>query len=209
MSGGDLSRPGQDEPAVQPLLDAARAEFERAGVRAATVHGIARRAGIGRATVYRRYPDKRSLVDAVVLRDVRAFLRYVDEHIGHIAAPSEQVAECFVVVLTGLREHSLLNRLLALEPEETLPALTVHAGPALALARGYVSDLLQHHQSAGALPTFDAQPVAEVFVRIVHSALLTPSGWMPDDDEAARAFAHTNLVPLLGDSSRAARTRPE
>lgn len=208
MPGGDLSRSGGEEPAVQQLLDAARAEFERAGIRAATVHGIARRAGIGRATVYRRYPDKRSLVDAVVLRDARAFLQYVDERIGHIADPATQAAECFVVVLTGLREHSLLNRLLAVEPEETLPALTVHAGPALALARGYVTDLLHGHQESGILPDFDAQPIAEVFVRIVHSVLLTPSGWVPEDDEAAREFARANLVPLLG-TGAPARPRPD
>nr|WP_228046701.1 TetR/AcrR family transcriptional regulator [Saccharopolyspora sp. HNM0983] len=191
---------GPDDPVSGDLLDVARAEFERAGIRAATVHGIARRAGIGRATVYRRYPDKRSLVDAVVLREVRDFLRHVDERISHIAEPAAQMAECFAVVLTGLREHSLLNGLLGVEPEETLPALTIHAGAALALARGYVADLLRGHQAAEKLADFDVQPLAEIFVRLVHSAVLTPSGWMPEDEGTARTFAHAHLTPLLGET---------
>src|SRR3569833_2238657 len=45
-----------------PILDAAHAQVMAGGVRRATLTDIASRAGVSRMTVYRRYPDVRSVL---------------------------------------------------------------------------------------------------------------------------------------------------
>lgn len=194
---GALQRPFS-EPADDRVLDAAREAFEDVGIQRTTMLDIARRAGLGRATVYRRYPDRDAVVAAVLMREVRGFLAWLDERIDHIEDPAEQTVECFVAVVTGLRAHSLLNRLLTLEPAAALPALTVDAGAVLAVARGYLAEKLRRHQQAGRLRRFDPEPAAEVCVRLAHSMLLTPHGCIPAEDDArSRAFARAHLVPMI------------
>lgn len=187
-----------DNEVSQRVLDAALAVFEEFGIRGSTMNAIARRAGFGRATVYRRYPDKDAVVEAVLLREARRFLEWVDERIAHFIDPAEQTVECFVVVVTGLRQHALLNRLLTVEVEDSLPALTIDAGTILAVARGYLAGKLREHQAAGRIRSFDPEPVAEVFVRLAHSLLLIRTGCIPgEDDERSRAFAREHLVPII------------
>ena len=183
---------------TDPVLDAALEAFEDVGVRRATMHDIARRARLGRATLYRRYADKEAVVEAVLLREMRRFVGWLDGRIDHITDPAEQIVECYVAVVGGLRAHSLLNRLIALEPADWLPGLTRDWGPVLAVARGHLAAKLRQHQAAGRLPAFDPEPAAEVFVRLAHSMLLTPSGCLPEDDDArTRAFARAHLVPIV------------
>ncbi len=68
----------------------------------------------------------------------------------------------------------------------------------LAVARGYLAEKLRRHQAAGRLRRFDPEPAAEVFVRLAHSMLLTPSGCIPENDDAqSRAFARAHLVPVI------------
>ncbi len=190
------SEPG--EALSRRVLDAALAAFEEDGIQRATMGGIARRAGLGRATVYRRYQDKDAMVSAVLLRETRRFLEFVDETVGRLTDPVEQIVETYVVVVTGLRAHRLLNRLLAHDTREVLPSMTVHGGTVLAVGRDFLADKLRSHQRAGRLPDIDPDVTAEVYVRLVQSMLLTPDGRIPDaDDERTRAFARRYLVPVI------------
>ncbi|QGK70496.1 TetR family transcriptional regulator [Allosaccharopolyspora coralli] len=188
-----------EEALSRRVLDAALGAFEENGIQRTTMHGIARRAGLGRATVYRRYPDKDAMVSAVLLREVRRFLETVDEAVGRFTDPAEQIVETYVVVMTGLRGHRLLNRLLTHDTRDVLPSMTVHAGTILAIGRDFLAEKLRAHRRAGRLPVVDPDVTAEVYVRLVHSMLLTPDGGIPDTgDERSRAFARRQLVPLLG-----------
>lgn len=53
------------------ILDAARACVEEFGVRRTTLTEVARRAGVSRPTVYRRWPDTGSLVAELLVRELR------------------------------------------------------------------------------------------------------------------------------------------
>ncbi|MFI6368239.1 TetR/AcrR family transcriptional regulator [Nocardia sp. NPDC050630] len=65
-----------DAPAATDLaiLDAARACVEEFGVRRTTLTEVARRAGVSRPTVYRRWPDTGSLVAELLVRELRAIV---------------------------------------------------------------------------------------------------------------------------------------
>jgi AcrR family transcriptional regulator len=180
------------------LLDAAMAAFLERGIRRSTMTEIARRAGVGVATVYRRFPKKGGLVQAVMTREVRAFIADVDSKIADASTPTEEVVECFVAFVVGAREHPLLRRILATEPEVVLPALTVSGGPVLALGRAYVVEKIRRVRGEDPGSADDVELVAEIFARLAQSMVLTPDGRIPSgDDERTRTFARRHIAPLV------------
>ena len=58
------------------VLDGAYEQFCRMGIRRSTMEDVARRAGVSRITVYRRFATKDALVEQVVRRE---FHRYFDQ----------------------------------------------------------------------------------------------------------------------------------
>ncbi|GAB2675536.1 TetR/AcrR family transcriptional regulator [Nocardia goodfellowii] len=66
------------EPELSPIdlaiFDAARACVEEFGVRRTTLTEVARRAGVSRPTVYRRWPDTGALVAELLVRELRTVL---------------------------------------------------------------------------------------------------------------------------------------
>ncbi|ALG13507.1 TetR/AcrR family transcriptional regulator [Kibdelosporangium phytohabitans] len=187
-----------EDESTRRILDAALEAYQEFGLRRTTMDDVARAAGIGRATLYRRFPQKGDLVTAVGLREVRRFIAAVDVEISKAPNAEERMVEGFVAVVRGLRENQLLNRLLSSEPEAVLPGLTLHGGPVIALARGYLKEKIEEDQRAGLIADFDAEPLAETLARLIHSIVLTPDGRIPTRDERQmRAFARTYLVAWL------------
>ena len=60
--------PAADSASAQ-ILDAAIVEFERHGYRRVALDDVARRAGVSRTTIYRRFANKDELVGAVIERE--------------------------------------------------------------------------------------------------------------------------------------------
>ncbi|MEO3870566.1 TetR family transcriptional regulator [Nonomuraea sp. B12E4] len=168
------------------ILDAAYARMLERGLRRLTMDDVARHAGLARVTVYRRFSRKSDLIQAVILRELRRFLKAFEQAMTALPTPADQVAEGFAITVRLVRAHPLLRRLLATEPETILPQLTLEAGPYLAAARDY----LTAHVG-------DAE-VAELFVRVALSFVLIPESSTPlRNYEDARAYARRHLVPLL------------
>ncbi len=65
----------------QRILEAARDAFAEEGL-SVTLDEIARRAGVGVGTVYRRYPDKELLIEALFEDQINAFVAIADECLG-------------------------------------------------------------------------------------------------------------------------------
>lgn len=183
------------------ILDAALDAFLDFGIRRTSMNEIARRAGLGVATVYRRYPQKDQLIEAVILRETGRFVVEVDRRVRTVSAAADIAVEGFVAVVVGIREHPLLRRLLVTEPEVVLPMLTLRGGPVLAIGRGYLAGIIRRLQGEGAIPRYDPEPVAELLARVAHSLLLTGDGCIPgQDDEPTRRFARAHVAPILTNS---------
>lgn len=208
---GDEAAPGPAlaehlrPPAREPLdltgeriLDAALEQFARDGIRRSSVESVARGAGVTRVTVYRRFPRKEALVEAVIAREAMRVIAGCDARTSAIGDAEERTVEGFVVMLELVRKHPLTQRLLALEPDSVARALTLEAGPLIALATAYVATQIRRGQREGAFAEYDPEPVAEIIARLAHSLVLTPKALVDlDDERAARDFARQNLAPIL------------
>lgn len=165
-------------------------------------HRQLRRVGVGRASLYRRFPTKALLVDAVLLGEVR---RYFDGNARARASGAtceERMVNGTVFAVKFLREHTLLNRLMRTEPETILPSLTVDADAILDLATEQGATEMATELYGTATPTpaqkRHLRTVAELHTRLVLSFILTPhTGINLDTVDEVRAFAHDYLLPMI------------
>jgi AcrR family transcriptional regulator len=184
------------------ILRATLEQAELIGIRRTTMEDVARRSGVGRATLYRRFPTKAALIDAVVLSEVRRFLD------GDVQARSlsttleDRLVYSTVFTVTFLREHALLKKLLRTEPETILPSLTIDAGAIIDFATDQSAAMLRD-EIYGATPTTPAQDrhlrtVAELQTRLTLSFIVTPHtsiNLATIDD--TRAYVRTYLLPMI------------
>lgn len=188
---------GLDESG-ESILRAAREVFGDQGLRRTTVEDVAIHASLARATVYRKFANKDELVEAVLLAEMREYLRSLDAMAETIDGFAEQNVEGFVLTLRYIRENSLLASVVARDGAWGLAYFSAAAGPVIAAARDYLAAKMRAAQANGESDEFDPLPVAELIVRMCHSLMLTPGGVIPPgDDEAARSFARSVIVPLM------------
>jgi AcrR family transcriptional regulator len=193
-----LDGPEADDIGVR-ILDAALTEYLAHGFRRTSVDDIARRAGIGRATVYRRFTTRDELVQAVLVRECRRFFADIADATRDLPTLADRLVEGFVVGLRSARRQPLLQRMLDSEPEASIPFLTTQGGPAIAVMRAFL--LRQYLDSAearaGNLAT-GAEEIAEILVRLCISLVLNPDSALPlQTDEQARATGRRYLAPLV------------
>jgi AcrR family transcriptional regulator len=202
LSGRDVNSPG--DPAAERILDAALAQFEDFGLRRSTIEDVARRAGISRITVHRRFGTKDALLQAVVVREVERFFDALEAAVSGFADFADRLAEGFAFALDYMRGHGLLNRLLRTEPEALLPYLTTSGDAVLVTARSHLADRLGRDVLQGRLPPGDIAVMAELLTRLTFSFLITPetaARLVTTDD--ARRFARRYLVPVVEAQARA------
>jgi AcrR family transcriptional regulator len=188
------------------ILRGALAQFELIGVRRTTMEDIARRSDVGRATLYRRFPTKTVLVDAVVLAEVR---RYLDgSALAHSQGSTmeERWVNGTMFAVQFLREHTLLNRLMDIEPDTILPSLTVEAGAILDLV---VEESVARMRTElyGAATTTAGQErhlrtAGELFARLTLSFILTPHTTVKfTSADDVRAYVRDYLLPIITSSA--------
>ncbi|GGJ38775.1 TetR/AcrR family transcriptional regulator [Streptomyces brasiliensis] len=193
-----LAQPETEDRMARQILDAALEQFTVFGLRRSSVDDVAKRAGVSRVTVYRRFQNKDKLVEHTLLRELSRFFQRLDSAVAALPTMEERVVEGFVVALRHTRAHPLFGGLLRLEPEVVLPYLTVHGGSSLFATVEYLTGHLRRAQQAEGRPDEDPRPVAELMVRVAVSFLLNPASCIEmEDEDQARAFAGRYLAPLL------------
>jgi AcrR family transcriptional regulator len=127
------------------VLTAARELFARDG-RQVQMEGVARHAGVGVGTVYRHFPTKEALVDAVATRRWEEILAYMESECAPLPDPGEAVAR----VLRHAGE--VQERDLAFcDCVEEMTGGNGHAGEAFARVDALMGELVTRGREAGVL----------------------------------------------------------
>ncbi len=177
---------------------AALAEFAEHGIRRTSMEDVARRAGVSRMTVFRRFESKQGLVDVVIAREVRRGMEELDLLWEGAETLEHRLVEGFAFAGRYVHGHPLFERLLRSEPEVLLPPLTLDGGPVLKLYRLLITHRLQVEIDAGRAATPDVDGVAEVIARLAISLLLTRDGDITlDDPDSVVRLVKLALLPML------------
>ncbi|MEU5879341.1 TetR/AcrR family transcriptional regulator [Spirillospora sp. NPDC047279] len=109
-----------NKTADDTVLDAARDCVLAVGVRRTTLTDIARRAGVSRMTLYRRWPDVRTIVADLMTREwveIAAAVRPPSDGGG----VRERLVTSLVEGVRTFRAHPLLRKIVEVDPELLLP----------------------------------------------------------------------------------------
>jgi AcrR family transcriptional regulator len=171
--------------------DAALTCFGRVGVAKTTLDEVAREAGCSRATLYRHFPGKQPLINALVVREAA---RMADAIIAAADAEATLADAAVAVLTTGARalfDHDALRYVMAVEPELVVPYLSFERGDALLAVAS--------HRLAPAFTRFcDAERsvrLAEWVIRLGLSYLCSPEAVDVVDEQRARALIEAFVLP--------------
>lgn len=195
---------GAPDEMTERVLDGAYEQFCLMGIRRSTMEDVARRAGVSRITVYRRFATKDALVEHVVRREFRRYFDQFRTDIEQAATVADRVVLGFVSALRAIRGNRLIGGLMAVEPDVLIPSMVSDGGRTLGAVQRFVAGRLHSEQAAGTVAAeVDVELVAELMARVSASFLITPSQVVDLDDEAQlRALARQFLVPMLQQGGR-------
>lgn len=186
MSNTPWRRHGDEQLAIDDLLDAAGRAFADLGVSRATMVDVARVAGCSRATLYRYFPNQESL------------------HLAFVHRATLRIAAQLAADRSAGAPDSLADRILSgIAQVRADPQLAVWFEPenmAVPMAVSQRSDLLQS-MSVGLidqndetrLERNDVERRAEWLLRSIVMLLAMPGA----DAEAERSMVESFLVPVL------------
>jgi TetR/AcrR family transcriptional repressor of mexJK operon len=194
---------------AQQLIDATMDEFLTKGFRRGSIENIARTTGVGKATIYRHFSDKKGLFQAAVLAEIER-LEMPPYDFQHRPGPPQTVLFEFALQSSELffRERSLTLHRIIVEAAHIFPDLaqTVHdrlTEWSLATLKAYLAGL----SDEGVLNIEDVDWAAHQFVNLATHGLLflmTP----PPPDEATRQALAAEAVELFLGGAPSMRTRP-
>ena len=208
VASPDPARAAGDSPKRAAILEAAAAVFLEAGVEAASMDEIARRARVSKATVYSHFDGKHALLRAIVHGRCRGLMPAMDSAEFAALAPAQ------ALTLVGRR---LLDMMFAPDAVALYRVVLVEAARAPELARAFyengpdrvareLADYLRVQHAAGRLRAPDPRLAAEQFLGAVlcqsHLRQLLSITAMPQDGAARGAQVQAAVALFL------AATRP-
>lgn len=173
-----MASPALDDITRERMLDATLECAARFGLRRTTMAEVAKAAGLSRQTVYRYFPSKHELFAATVLREDRRLAAQVQRAASVHTDLRPALEAAILTALRAFRAHPLLDRVMATEPRELLPYLTVEANPLLQMGTHLTEQVL-----SDALP--EASPIlihraAETCSRVLLTYAIVPPAEDPE-----------------------------
>ena len=189
--------------ATAQILDAALVEFERHGYRRVALDDVARRAGVSRTTIYRRFANKDELVGAVIERENIRLFAHIASELKKIAPQDNYYVEAFTLSIMEFRNHRVLHGMVLDDPALALEL----AGRYHRAAIERMIDALQQIFPPGFAERIGAEAVedfADCILRYAEMVLLLPSAQPVETPDDIRAFARRHFLPSVPAALRGA-----
>ena len=152
-------------------LDAAREAILAVGWSRTTLTDIARRAGVSRMTLYRRWPDTQTLLADLMTREWGSVVQAATT--GDETDPVERIARGIVTTVQALRANELLRRIVDVDPEVLLPYLLDRRGRSQEMVADALAGLIAQGQRAGTVRPGDPVVLARSLVLACHGFTLS------------------------------------
>lgn len=181
------------------LLGAARDCVLAVGLRRTTLTDVARRAGVSRMTMYRRWPDMRTLVADLMTLEWSTLARdAAADAIG--ATARERVVDGLVRGAGALRAHPVFRRIVELDPEILLPYLFDRRGTSQDHILDQLTGALAEGRADGSLRAGDPALLARTALLTTHgfvisAATMTDGVTLGQLDEELRLLLDRYLAP--------------
>jgi AcrR family transcriptional regulator len=168
------------------VLDATRDCVLAYGVRRTTVSDVARRAGVSRMSIYRRWPDVRSLVADLMSREWHRVLVDTAAAKQRRGGVRRRTVAQMVAVAAALRAHPLLRKIREVDPEVLLPYLLDRRGASQDEMLAFTEEAVRAGQRDGSIRRGDAR-------RMAGAALLTAQSFVLSSALLADAYSEDDL----------------
>jgi AcrR family transcriptional regulator len=158
-------------PSDDAVLDAAREAILAVGWSRTTLTDVARRAGLSRMTLYRRWPDMPSLLGDLMTREWTAAVAPALE--SPAGDPLKRIVDGVVTAVRALRDNELLARITDVDPELLLPYLLDRRGRSQELVVELLTREIREGQKVGAVRGGSAGLLARSVVLAAHGFTLS------------------------------------
>jgi AcrR family transcriptional regulator len=168
-------RHNSDETRAEPrsaadlALDAARASILDVGWSRTTLTDVARRAGVSRMTIYRRWSDMGTLLADLMTREWSDLVQV--DTTG--ADDLDRLVRSVVGTVQAVRANPLFARIVEVDPERLLPYLLERPGRSQGLVLAAVVAQVEAGQASGDIRAGDPQLLARSIVLACHGFTLS------------------------------------
>ncbi|MFJ3903728.1 TetR/AcrR family transcriptional regulator [Streptomyces sp. NPDC090025] len=176
---------------ADPVLDAARDCVLAVGVRRTTLTDVARRAGVSRMTLYRRWPDVRSLVGDLMTREWIAVATGAMPATDDGRPVRDRIVDGLTAGAAAFRAHPLFHKILDVDPELLLPYVLDRRGASQDALLDLLGTALDQGHADGSVRALRTDLQARSLLLVVQSFTLSlrtmtePEETDPELSEAA------------------------
>ncbi|WP_030420494.1 TetR/AcrR family transcriptional regulator [Streptomyces sp. SCSIO 75703] len=164
------------------VLDAVRDCVLAVGVRRTTLTDVARRAGVSRMTLYRRWPDVRSLVGDLMTREWIAVATGAVPGPRPGTATRTRIVEGLTRGVEAFRAHPLFRKIVDVDPELLLPYVLDRRGASQDAVLALLADTLREGHADGSVRAAHPERQARSVLLVVQSFALSLRTMADEDD---------------------------
>jgi AcrR family transcriptional regulator len=190
--GGGISA----EESKEAFLDAAERLFISAGYRASSMELIAREAGYSRGSIYRHFPTRDSLVEALIQRITQRHMGNILERLPADAGPLDILVESTVIVATELVHDPLLKTISDQSDEGIVGHMLANNATLVQMVESVIEDMLASDGGDQFRRDLRPKDLAQFFISTSISMLL---GVIPgsEEPETARRYIDVFVLPAI------------
>ncbi|MFJ8031514.1 TetR/AcrR family transcriptional regulator [Streptomyces sp. NPDC096032] len=164
------------------VLDAVRDCVLAVGVRRTTLADVARRAGVSRMTLYRRWPDLRTLVGDLMTREWIGVASRAIPPATPGTGTRGRIVDGLVAGIEAFRAHPLFRKIVDVDPELLLPYVLDRRGASQEALLALLADALREGHADGSVRPGHTERQARALLLTVQSFTLSLRTMTDEDD---------------------------
>ena len=191
-AGGGISA----EQSKEAFLNAAETLFISPGYRASSMELIAKEAGYSRGSIYRQFPTRDSLVEALIQRVTQRHMAGILTRLPEDADPLSILVESMVIVATELIHDPLLKTISEQSEEGTVGHMLANNAALVQMVEPVIAEMLASDDGNQFRRDLRSKDLAQFFISTSISMLL---GVIPgtEDPETVRRYIDVFVLPAV------------